>query len=111
MCLITNRCKIFLLSDMVRRDTRKDSKIIRSWFGQKLVLECDVVYVSVKPVFEWSRKSLTGNTVQKLDVPNNMKTLIIENVNTTDFGEYFCLATSPMMRIKQKFRVHKLGMK
>lgn len=96
---------------MVRGDTRKDSKIIRSWFGQKLLLKCDVVYHrSARPVFEWSRKSLNRNTVQELDVPNNTKILIIENVNTTDFGEYFCLATSPMgLQLKQKFRVHKLG--
>lgn len=96
---------------MVRGDKRKDSRIIRSWFGQKLQLECDVMYTNIKPSFEWSRKSLTGNTQQGLSVPNNTKILTIEKVNTTDFGEYICVAKSPMERVRQKFRVHKLGIK
>ena len=97
---------------MVRGDKRKDSRIIRLWFGQKHLLKCDVVYHrNITPKFEWFKKSLTGNTEQKLSVSNNTKSLAIEIVNTTDFGEYICAATSPKRHVRQKFRVHKLGMK
>ncbi len=95
---------------MVRGDKSKDWKIIRSWFGQKLRLKCDVIHHNnIRPLFKWYRKSLTGNTVENLFAPNNTKILIIEKINNTDFGDYTCEARTRMVKVKQKFKVYKLG--
>ena len=100
----------FGVSDLVRGDKRKDSKVIRSWSGQRLRLRCDVVHRhSIKPLFKWYRKPFTTNTIQDLFAPNNTKILIIEKINTTDFGEYYCEAKTRMVKVKQKFQVDKLG--
>ena len=96
--------------DLVRGDKSKDSKIIRSWSGQKLRLKCDVIHHrNTKPFFKWYRKPFTENANQNLFAPNNTKILIIEKVNTTDFGEYTCEAKTRMVKVKQKFKVDKLG--
>ena len=98
--------------DLVRGDKSKDSKIIRSWLGQKVCLECDVIHhPHIKPFFKWYRKSFSENANQNLFAPNNTNILIIEKINTTDFGEYTCEAKTRMVKVKQKFKVDKLGRK
>lgn len=94
--------------DMIRGDKSKDSKIIRSWIGQKLILKCDVKHGNnIRPLFKWYRRS--GNTVENLFAPNNTRIMIIKKVNTTHFGEYTCEARTRMVTVSQKFRVGKLG--
>jgi hypothetical protein len=95
---------------MIRGDKSKDSKIIRSWIGQKLILKCDVKHGNnIRPLFKWYRRS--GNTVENLFAPNNTRIMIIKKVNTTHFGEYTCEARTRMVTVSQKFRVGKLGTK
>lgn len=95
---------------MIRGGKQNDSKIIRSWFGQRLLLSCDVIHHNyTRPVFEWYRKSFTKQKGETLFAPNNTKTLIIEKVNATDFGEYTCRASTNIVTVKQKLIVSKLG--
>ena len=95
---------------MVLSDQVEKLKVIKTWFGQKLNLKCDVIHSkNTEPVFKWYKKSLTKSTFEDLFAPNNSNALIIEKVNQTDFGEYSCEARTRMAHVVQRFNVTKLG--
>ncbi|XP_028401212.1 uncharacterized protein LOC114524264 [Dendronephthya gigantea] len=96
--------------DMVLSDEGKKMKVIKSWFGQRLNLKCDVIHhKNTKPLFKWYKKSLTGSTFRELLVPKNRSTLNFESVNQTNFGEYRCEARTKLTSVAQRFKVSKLG--